>query len=202
MSCGTSCWLGRRPTTTEADYYLFVDSDIDFETEAAPQIMLGELEAAPEQWAVQARFSWNEGQEPGSSLDIWAGRPFEVTLSPWGWEESQRAPIKGTVHARCHPGATLVRNSPLFQELVRRVGFASMVVIAGDTEIGGFHDTLGMVSTVMAAAGYRYGLSKVMVHHFFMASYDQVHVVAREVDARRRLERFADPVAEAKPSAQ
>jgi hypothetical protein len=47
-----------------------------------------------------------------------------------------------------------------------------------------------MVSTVMGAVGYRYALSEVLVHHFFTASYDKVHVAAREADARRRLERF------------
>jgi hypothetical protein len=174
----------------EADFYLLVDSDIDFESDRAMQTMLGELDSDGRLWAVQARFSSAEAREHGASLDIWAGRPFEATLGDWIWDEDSRVPVRGTIHPRCHPGATLVRNSELFQGLAHRVGFSSAVVIAGDPAVGGFFDTFGLTSAAMAAAGHRYDLSDVRCHHFFMASYDKVHVVAREWDCRRRLERF------------
>lgn len=174
----------------DADFYLLVDSDIDFESEAAVQTMLAELEADSTLWAVQARFSSAETREEGSSLDIWAGRPFEVMLGNWSWDEEARVPVKGTIHRRCHPGATLVRNTELLRGLAEHIGFSSLVNIAGDPDVGGFFDTFGIASAAMAAAGYRYALSSVRVHHFFMASYDKVHVAAREWDARQRLKRL------------
>ena len=179
----------------DPDYYLFIDSDIDFETQVAAQTMVDELEADPGLWAVQARFSSTEAREPGASLDIWAGRDYRVVLGEFdfgeGWRDDSRTAVTGTIHRRCHPGATLVRNSDLFQGLAAGIGFSSAVMIAADPAIGGFYDTFGLVSAGMGAAGYHYGLSSVRVHHFFMASYDQVHVVAREADCRRRLSRFS-----------
>lgn len=173
-----------------ADYFLLVDSDIDFESDQAVQTMVAELVTDQTLWAVQARFSSAEVREEGSSLDIWAGRPFEAMLGNWVWDEDSRVPVKGTIHRRCHPGATLVRNSDFFLGLAHRVGFSSAVVIGGDPDVGGFFDTFGLTSAVMAAAGYRYALSVVRTHHFFMASYDKVHVAAREWDCRQRLKRF------------
>lgn len=175
----------------DADFYLLVDSDIDFETPAAVQVMLAELLDDASLWAVQTRFSSAESKEEGSSLDIWAGRPFEATLGNWSWDETSRVPVSGVIHRRCHPGATLVRNSGLFQGIAHRIGFSSLVVIAGDPEVGGFYDTFGMTSAAMEAAGYRYDLSQARAHHFFMASYDKVHIAAREWDCRQRLRRFA-----------
>ena len=175
----------------DADFYLLVDSDIDFETPAALQTMLAELQEDASLWAVQARFSSVESKDEGSSLDIWAGRPFEVTLENWSWDETSRVPVSGVIHRRCHPGATLVRNSELFQGVANRIGFSSLVVIAGDSDVGGFYDTFAMASAAMEAAGYRYDLSQARAHHFFMANYDKVHVAAREWDCRQRLRRFA-----------
>ena len=175
----------------EADYFLFIDSDIDFESDRPLAVMLAELAEDPNLWAVQARFSSVERREgEGASLDIGAGRPFRASIGEWVWDETSKVPVSGIGHARCHPGATLIRNSQLFQGVARHVGFSSLVVIAADPEVAGFHDTLGMASAAFAGFGSRYALSAARVHHFFMASYDRVHIEAREVDARNRLARF------------
>jgi glycosyltransferase involved in cell wall biosynthesis len=174
-----------------ADYFLFVDSDIDWESPAAVQTMIAELDADPTRWAVQARFTSAEAKETDSSLDIWAGREFKTQLVDWSWDPDSKVPVEGTIHRRVHPGATLVRNTALFRGVADHVGFSSLVVIAADPEMGGFHDTFGMASAVHRAAGFEYALSAVRVHHFFMASYDKVHVAAREWDCRQRLARFS-----------
>jgi glycosyltransferase involved in cell wall biosynthesis len=175
----------------DADFFLFVDSDIDFESPAAVQTMLAELDDDRSLWAVQARFVWpEENQGEGASLDIWAGRSFEARVSDVGWDPDALTPVSGAIHRRCHPGATLVRATPLFRAVAERIGFSSLVVVGGDPDVAGFYDTFGMASAFLGVSGYEYALSDVRVHHFFMASYDKVHVEAREVDCRQRLSRF------------
>ena len=176
----------------EADHYLFVDCDIDFDTDAVTQTMLDELVADDSLWAIQARFSSVEAKYgEGSSLDIWAGRPIEVVAAEWSWDPDSRMPIMGSIKPRCHPGATLVRNAPILRRVAEGIGFHCALTMSQDTGLAGFYDTLGLASAVMTAASYRYTLSSAVVHHFFNASYDDVHVAARERDCRARLARFA-----------
>jgi hypothetical protein len=174
-----------------ADHFLFVDADIDFEEEGSVSVLVDDIDADEQLWAVQARFRWSEGNTgKNSSLDIWAGRPIDLKVgrSIDRWDDADG--FKGAIQRRCHPGATLVRNTQLFRRVADVVGFACAVRMSGDPQYAGFFDTFGLASAAMEAAGYRYGLSHTTVHHFFMASYDKEHVAAREADARNRLRRF------------
>jgi hypothetical protein len=175
-----------------ADHFLFVDCDIDFEEAGAVSTMLDDLTSDEELWAVQARFRWteeNNGRD--TSLDIWAGRPIDLRVGRAIDRWDDVTAFGGTIQRRCHPGATLIRNTDLFRGVAGIVGFSCAVRMSADPDHAGFLDTLGLASAAMGAHGYRYGLSRTTVHHFFMASYDDEHVAAREADARERLNRFA-----------
>jgi hypothetical protein len=63
-----------------ADHFLFVDADIDFEEEGSVSVLVDDIDADEQLWAVQARFRWSEGNTgKNSSLDIWAGRPIDLS---------------------------------------------------------------------------------------------------------------------------
>jgi hypothetical protein len=177
---------------TRADHFLFVDCDIDFEEEGSVSVLVDDLAADEELWAVQARFRWTEENHGAdASLDIWAGRPIDLRVgrSIDRWDDVDG--FTGTIQRRCHPGATLVRNSEMFRRVANVVGFACAVRMSADPAHGGFLDTFGLACAAMEAAGYRYRLSRATVHHFFMASYDRERIQARETDARTRLSRFS-----------
>jgi hypothetical protein len=175
----------------EADRFLFVDSDIDFEEPATVSTLAADLEADDELWAVQARFRFSEERDgPGGSLDIWAGRPIALKVGRAidRWDDVNG--FDGSIQRRCHPGATLCANTSLFRRVTEVIGFSTAVRLSADSEHGGFFDTLGLASAAMAANGKRYGLSRATVHHFFMASYDDQYTEARRVECERRLKRF------------
>lgn len=177
----------------DADYYLFVDCDIDFDEPDVVGTMLDDLGSDPALWAVQARFrSTERSHGEGASLDIWAGRPISVHVgADWGSGMDERPlGVVGHIYPRVHPGCTLVANTPAFRRAVETVGLACAVIISQDEGAGGFLDTMGLASAAMTVAGYRYALSRATVHHFFNASYDDKHVAAREADCRERLARF------------
>jgi hypothetical protein len=175
----------------DADRFLFVDSDIDFEEAGAVSTLVADLEEDDELWAVQARFKFSEARDgPGGSLDIWAGRPIALKVGRAidRWDDVNV--LDGSIQRRCHPGATLCANTRLFRRVAEVIGFSTAVRLSGDSEHGGFFDTLGLASAAMATSGKRYALSRATVHHFFMASYDDQHKEARRIECERRLERF------------
>ena len=99
----------------EADYFPFVDADIDFDEPSTVAVMLEEISADAGLWAVQARVRWlEENRGKGASLNIWTGRPVDlkVATSVTGWDQVQQ--IRGQIRPRVHPGCTLVRNIERF----------------------------------------------------------------------------------------
>jgi hypothetical protein len=181
----------------DAERFLFVDSDIDFEEAATISTLAADLAADDELWAVQARFRFSEMRDgPGGSLDIWAGRPvvLKVGNAIDRWEHQNG--FEGSIQRRCHPGATLCANTPLFPRVAQVIGFSTAVRLSADSEHGGFFDTLGLASAAMATNGRRYALSRATVHHFFMVSYDDQHTEARRIECERRLKRFQRTLSE------
>jgi hypothetical protein len=175
----------------DAERFLFVDSDIDFEEAGAISTLAEDLDTDDELWAVQSRFRFSEMRDgPGGSLDIWAGRPvaLKVGSAIERWEDVNA--FEGSIQRRCHPGATLCVNTPLFRRVAEVIGFSTAVRSSADFTHAGFFDTLGLASAAMATHGKRYTLSRATVHHFFMASYDDQHTKARRAECERRLERF------------
>lgn len=176
----------------DAELFLFVDSDIDFEEPGSVATMRADLVSDDTLWAVQARFRWTEqNRGEGSSLDIWAGRPVGLRVGHWDDDfGAEPQGFRGRIWPRCHPGCTLVRNTAVFRDVAESIGFSCSVLMSQDRSLAGFLDTFGLASQAMRIAGYRYALSRATVHHFFMASYDTQHVAAREADCRARLARF------------
>jgi hypothetical protein len=175
----------------DADRFLFVDSDIDFEEAGTVSTLAADLEADDELWAVQARFRFSETRDgPGGSLDIWAERAVVLKVGHAIDQWENVSSLEGTIQRRCHPGATLCANTPLFRRVADVIGFSTAVRLSADSAHGGFFDTFGLASAAMAAAGKRYALSRATVHHFFMASYDDQHTKARRIECERRLARF------------
>jgi hypothetical protein len=158
----------------DADYYLFVDSDVVFDTPGCVWTMLDEAVAHPDVWAIQARFRSTE-QDDGadSSLDIWAGQEQRVWV---GMRESTGPhdyPIAGTRKGRCHPACALVVNSEDFRRVAEIVGLSGAIIVSQDPLLAGFHDTLGLASQVMSVLRLRYILSEIAVIHFFYVSYER-----------------------------
>ncbi len=178
-------------THPDPDYFLFVDSDIVFDRPNGVWTMLREALENPEAWAVQARFHWMEQHDGlGSSLDIWAGQEQRVWVGMREGRTGHDYPIIGLRKKRCHPGCTLIANSPAFRRVSEVVGLSGAVVVSQDPEIAGFHDTLGLASQAMSVQGLRYILSEAAVVHFFYVSYESDPEIAagKLADCRRRLE--------------
>ena len=113
---------------------------------------------------------------------------LQVGLQSDGWVPTY--PVHGTLQPRCHPGATLVRNSATLQRLAASLGFGCAVNLSQDPKVAGFFDTLGLASQVMAVHGFRYEVSTAMVHHFFNVSYNPAKAAPSAVGCRDRLKRF------------
>lgn len=179
----------------DTDHFLFVDCDIDVEEPGTVDRMLEDLDADGSRWAVQARFRTAEARRPGGTDDVNAGgQPVQIDLLRRDASGTvDRYPVDGRVQPRCHPGATLVRNTPTFRRLADTIGFSTAAVISADPVVGGFHDTFGLATTVMAVHGLTHGLSDATVHHFFCVSYDAEKRAASLVECERRLARFGPP---------
>jgi len=178
----------------DADYYLFVDSDIVFEKVGSVWTMLRELSTHTGLWAVQARFrNLEEARGPGSSLDISAGRGQRVWWRfepvPPGRHKMKEELILGEDQARCHTACTLITNSAPFQLMCNIIGLSSVVVISQDSERAGLYDTLAMGSLIMKTHGLNYALSEAQVLHYFGMSYrDDPEVADAVKDCNCRLD--------------
>lgn len=171
----------------DASHILFVDTDVCFTTEDCVDVMVGELGAEPDVWAVQARFAWlEEHGGPGGSHTIWAGRRQRLRVSIDG---AVAGPFTGGHKARCHPAVALVANTPVFRRVAEVVGLSAGVTIAADESIAGFADTLGPATLAMATHNLRHVLSEVVVEHYHGISYDDPSqpIGHKLDDCRRRL---------------
>jgi hypothetical protein len=171
----------------DASHFLFMDADVFFLSENAAGVMLDELTALPDVWALQGRFEWLETSAGGgASADLWAGRPQQLRASIDG---AVAGPFTGRHKARCHPALAFVANTPVFRRVADVVGLTPSVIIAADETIGGFADTFGLASLVMRTHGLRHALSSVTVGHYHGVSYDDPTQPrdGKVADCRRRL---------------
>jgi hypothetical protein len=154
----------------QATHVFFVDADIVFTAPDCLGVMLAEIAASQDVWAVQARFHWDEDKHgPGASLDIWAGHHDQFWV---GIGQPPVRPFAGRHKRRCNPACTLVANTPVFRSVAEIIGLSAGVVVSADEALAGFADTLGLASLAMRTHGLRYVLSAVTVGHYSGVSYD------------------------------
>lgn len=85
----------------DATHFLCMDADVYFLSEDCVGVMLDELVAFPDLWAVQGRFAWlEEHSGAGASADVWAGHPQQLGASIDG---AVAGPFTGQHKPRCHP---------------------------------------------------------------------------------------------------
>lgn len=164
----------------DASHLWFLDCDVTFTQPDCLGIMLADLAAEPDLWAVQARFHWLEQhQGPGASLDIWAGRRHELWASI-GLPPARSFP--GVHKRRCHPACTLIANTPVFRRVADIIGLSAGLILSADERFAGFADTLGPASLALETHGLRYALSDAVVGHYHGVTY---HDPANPVDTKR-----------------
>jgi hypothetical protein len=180
----------------DSPYYLLLDADICFLQQDTLLTMQRELNADDSAFAVQARMSWDGVQEmPGAGWHIEAGKPMYMRAviagQPINDDDLQQATTyANTLLPRCHPGCTLVKNTPTFRRVVEHIGL-STAWLHGETQpIGGFYDTFGLLSQVMKTHGQRYILSAAMVLHYFCVSYDPTGMDWKQRACLERLEKL------------
>lgn len=149
-----------------ATHFLLVDADTACEAPETVWRMVQELDRNPRAWAVQARFRWAEGEwGRDASLDILAGSPLVVSVGV-GAADTEALRLDTTNRRRCHPAFTLIGNTDVFRSVAETIGLSSAIILARGRS-GGFYDTLGLASAVLATHGLRYCLSDVTIEHFF-----------------------------------
>jgi hypothetical protein len=153
----------------ECTHYLFLDADVCFIEDRTLSVMLQELESSADAFAVTARMSW----------DGIAEIPEEV-----------RSSNPDLYEARLHPCCALIKNTPLFRDVVREVGLSCIHVLWAEGEE--YLDTCKLMTRVMRTHGFRHIISSRMILHFFCASYDWDPDEVREQKARQRDARLAE----------
>lgn len=170
----------------DATHLCFVDADIFFLSDDCVGVMLDELAENPDLWAVQARYHWVEASHgSGASLNVWAGRRQALYIGVDG--TTLERPFHGQCKPRCHPGCTLIANTPTFRRVADTVGLSAAIVIGVDETTAGFADTLGLASLTMATHGLRYRLSESTVGHYHCVSYEDQANTGKLHECRRRL---------------
>jgi hypothetical protein len=190
--CGATWWRTRWPahppainsqgdvlrdfvlSKPDCDAHLLLHSDVWFFQADPVRRMAEELAADDSLWAVQARFS-SDGRteiEDGSLLKLQRrvvhlvaaelrSRPQTPTLEL----PTERAHA-GMYLPGAHTACLLVRNADPLRALAKKIGLSCAWIWSRELGIGGFYDTLTLVTQIMAALGHRYALSDVLVGHF------------------------------------
>lgn len=181
----------------DSPYYLLLDADIVFLQQDTLLTMQRELDADDGIFAVQARMSWDGVQEmPGAGWHLEAGKAMFMRAALGGQPISdedliqQATTYKNTLLPRCHPGCTLVKNTPTFRRVVEHIGL-STAWLHGETQpTAGFYDTFGLLSHVMKTHEKRYVLSSAMVLHYFCVSYDPTGMDWKQRACLERLQKL------------
>jgi hypothetical protein len=132
----------------EPKYYLFLDADICFLEHNTLNCMLDELEADSGAFGIHPRMSWD------------------------GVDEIPKQVIEDNpdiYYARLHPCCALVKNTPLFRNVVEEVGLSCVKLLWADGEE--YLDTFKLMTKAMKTHGMKHILSSRMVLHFFCVSY-------------------------------
>ncbi len=151
----------------DCTHYLFLDADTCFVQENTILTMLRELDAAPTGFGIGPRMSWDGVTEIPAAVRT--GNP-------------------DICDARLHPCCALVRNTPLFQQVVDLIGLSCARYLWAEREE--YLDTFKLMTRVMLTHGLTHILSSAMVQHFFCVSYDWDDDATKQHKARLRDERL------------
>jgi hypothetical protein len=130
-------------------HYLFLDADVCFVEDGTLHTMLAELEQAPGAFGIGPRMSWDGVEEIPAAV---------------------RQANPDICDARLHPGCALVRNTPLFRQVVESVGFSCAKYLWAEREE--YLDTFKLMTIVMRTHGQPHVFSSKLILHFFCTSYD------------------------------
>ncbi len=207
--CGANWWRTRWPahppainsqgdvlrdfilSKPDCDAHLLLHSDVWFFQADSVRRMADDLAADDNLWAVQGRFSSDGRTEiPDGSLLKLKLRVVHLVAA-----ELRRPPQTPTVelptersHAGMYlPGAhtacLLVRNTELLRALTQKIGLSCAWIWSRELGVGGFYDTLTLVTQIMAALGHRFTLSEVLVGHFRDTTMDSAGQAASKREA-------------------
>jgi hypothetical protein len=167
----------------DAEHYLVLDSDIVFERRDTVAALRSELErAGPGAWAIHARPVPVPGMEPAAGVpdpEV-AGTTVHLHyltasdhLKPpaLARQANQVGHFAGPYQRRWYTACLLIRNSPVFQCVVREVGLSTAWILSRDVACGGLYDTLGLASRVLLTHGLRWVASPAEVSHFGRVTY-------------------------------
>jgi hypothetical protein len=132
----------------DCTHYLFLDPDVCFLEENTIGKMLYELDKSANTFGIGPRMSWDGVKEIPE--DARNGNP-------------------DICDARLHPCCALVKNAPLFRDVVEEIGLSSVKYLWA--EGGEIVDTFKLMTKVMKTHGLRHVISSTMVLHFFCVSY-------------------------------
>lgn len=132
----------------EGTYYLFLDSDVCFLEDLTLNSMLIELEHTTNAFGIGPRMSW-DGIE-------------EIPENNWKTNPD-------IYDARLHPCCALVKNTPLFRNVVEKIGLSCVKYLWAEAEE--YLNTLKLMTKVMKTHGLEHIISSKMVMHFFSVSY-------------------------------
>lgn len=167
-------------------HYLFLDSDMWFIEPATIPTFVTELLHAPRTtFANQARiFGYYagrmiEGRDGIPGTGAYDGHePFTMT-----WDDRQYTQV---IVPRCSPVCALVANTPLFRQVVDRIGLTPAYRFGREQVY--FYDTFSFMTQVMATHGQSFRVSAKTVNHFTQASYMPEHREAKDRDCMLLLE--------------
>jgi hypothetical protein len=132
----------------DCTHYLFLDSDVCFLEEDTLYTMLEELAADEQAFGIGPRMSWD------GIVEI----PAEA-----------RRENPDICDLRLHPCCALVKNTPLFRNVVEEIGLTSAKILWAEREE--IADTFKLMTKVMRTHGLKHIFSSKMVLHFFCVSY-------------------------------
>ncbi|MGH9277946.1 MAG: glycosyltransferase family 2 protein [Acidimicrobiales bacterium] len=174
----------------EADYYFFIDSDIEFYGYRTLDAMLDFYSESKNVWAVTAQLERSDALPLPQLLVDGQVHDLAIERSVGGRHGPSRKEFSGRLQPRCPHACTLIGRTETFLNLATRIGLSAAVIMSGDGDIGGFYDNFGLATRVMEVAGYRYEVAPVSVRHAFGGSWAGQHRQAREQTAERRRERL------------
>jgi len=129
-------------------HYLFLDADVCFLEDQTLNLMLDELADASDAFGIYPRMSWDGVNEI----------PEQVLVEN-----------PDIYHARLHPCCALVKNTPLFRDVVEEIGLSCVNYLWADGDE--YLDTFKLMTKVVKTHNLKHIKSSTMVLHFFCVSY-------------------------------